>query len=482
MILKNLLSMSGMNVLKSGLQFAMTIMMTYFIGPADFGVVTFSLPFVGFIALLTDFGMSSALVQRTTLDRDEAGAAITLMSAIGLVCAAILALISVPLSNAIKMEQLSPVLITLCLSVVLSIAALGPRALLERELRYQTVASIEVAAVLVAVAACVCGAFLGWGVWALITYYVLIQGVRATVFAVLTRHGFRLNFAWYRVSSILRFGGWVLAANLLNFAGRAAGNLLIGAALGSAAVGLYGLAYQVMILPLMVVTWPGSGVLMATLSRQSASGTLEQRNDIIRSVLALTAAVVFPGMAYLTFGADYIFTSFFPPKWSGIVPLIAIMAIAGAAQSITAYNGAILLSKGRPQSQFWMSTVSSISTIVAFAIGLPFGLIGIIQIYLVVTLLVSAAIMLVTCRQVELPIRELGLALLPATVAACLGALVATRAMRIVETPLSAWLVGTGVYLVLIAVSYLVFHRQLAKNLLDLRGLRLEKEKLAPAL
>ena len=45
-MLKNLLSMSGMNVLKSGLQFAMTVMMTYFAAPAEFGLVTFSLPFV----------------------------------------------------------------------------------------------------------------------------------------------------------------------------------------------------------------------------------------------------------------------------------------------------------------------------------------------------------------------------------------------------------------------------------------------------
>lgn len=474
--------MSGMNVLKSGSQFAMTVMMTYFIGPAEFGLVTFSLPFVGFVALLTDLGMSSAIVQRPTLDKDEAGAAITLMCAIGLVCAALLALIAAPLADAVKMEGLSAVLATLCLSVVLSIAALGPRAILERELRYQTVASIEIASVLVAVAASVCGAFLGWGVWALITYYVLVQAVRAGAFAVITRHEVRLNFQWSRMWSILSFGGWVLAANLLNFAGRAVGNLLIGAAVGSAAVGLYGLAYQVMILPLMVVTWPGSGVLMATLSRQSVAGTLKQRNDIIRGVLSLTAAVIFPGMAYLTFGADYIFTVFFPPKWAGIIPLIAIMAIAGAVQSITAYSGAILLSKGFARLQFWLSAANSVSTIVAFVIGIPFGLIGIIQIYLAVTLIVSAITMLITCRQVELPPVELAKALLPATAAVLLGVFVATHVMKIAETPPRAWLLATGTYLLVIAMSYLLFRRQLARNFLDLRGLSLKKEKAAPAL
>jgi O-antigen/teichoic acid export membrane protein len=485
MILKNLLSMSGMNILKSGLQFAMTVMMTYFVGPSEFGLVTFSLPFVGFIALLTDLGMSSAMVQRETLDEEDAGAAITLICAIGLVCAAILALIATPLAGVLKMDGLAAVLATLSLSVVLSIAALGPRAILERELRYQTVASVEVVAVIVAVAACVGAAFAGWGVWALITYYLVVQVVRATAFATIARHDVRLNFQWKRVSSILSFGGWVLASNLLNFAGRAVGNLLIGAAVGAAAVGLYGLAYQVMILPLMVITWPGSGVLMATLSRQSATGSVQQRNEIIYGVISLTAAVVFPGMAYFTFGADYLFTTFFPAKWAGIIPLISLMTIAGAAQSITAYSGAMLLSKGHAQLQFWLSAANSLSTIVAFFVGLPFGLLGIIKIYLAVTLIVSLATMWITCRRTGLPVLELGRALLPATAAAVSGVLIATQVMNVMtdlgDSRGKAWLLATGVYIVLVVLSYVLFHRQLAKNLLGLRDLRLNDREVAAA-
>ena len=477
-MLKNLLSMSGMNVLKSGLQFAMTVMMTYFAAPAEFGLVTFSLPFVGFIALLTDLGMSSAMVQRPTLDRDEAGAAITLICAIGVLCAVILAAIAAPLAAGLEMEGLGSVLATLSISVVLSIAALGPRAVLERHLRYQVVAAVEIISVFVSVLSCVAGALLGWGVWALVGYYVVIQIVRSVAFAVIARKDVRLNFQWHRVRSILSFGGWVLASNLLNFAGRAVGNLLIGAAVGSAAVGLYGLAYQIMILPLMVITWPGSGVLMATLSRQAATGTLEQRNVIICAVLSLTAAVVFPGMLYLTFGAEYLFTSFFPAKWTGIIPLVGLMSIAGAAQSITAFSGAILLSRGRAQLQFWVSTANSVSTIVAFVIGLKFGLIGIIKIYLAVTLIVSAATMLITCRQTDLPVLDLVKALTPATVATILGLIAANRAEAALASPTSAWLFGTVAYVVTIAICYLLFHKQVTRSLLGLRDLKLSKEHL----
>ena len=269
MILKNLLSMSGVNIVKSVLQFLMTLLMTWFVSPAEFGLVAFSLPFVAFIALLTDMGMSSAMVQRNTLTPDEAGAAVTLMLVIGVVCAALLAGLAGPLAGAVRMDGLSAVLAALSVSVVLSIAALGPRAVLERELRYQTIALVEAGAAVAAAVVCVVAAVAGQGIWALIAYYVLVQIIRAAAFTTLARHQIRLNFGWRRVSSILTFGGWVLASNVLNFAARNIGNLLIGAKLGAAAVGLYGLAYQFMILPLMIFSWPGGGVLMATLSRMS---------------------------------------------------------------------------------------------------------------------------------------------------------------------------------------------------------------------
>lgn len=482
MILKNLLSMSGMNVLKSGLQFAMTVMMTHFVAPAEFGLVTFSLPFVGFIALLTDLGMSSALVQRHQLDGDDAGAAITLICSIGLVCAAALAAIAAPLAHLLSMQGLAPVLAGLSLSVVLSIAALGPRALLERELRYQTIASVEATAVIVSVFACVCGALAGWGVWALITYYILIQVVRAAAFSVLAIRNVRPNLQWRRVSSILTFGGWVLASNLLNFAGRAVGNLLIGAALGSAEVGLYGLAYQVMILPLMVITWPGSGVLMATLSRQSAAGgTLTQRNDIICGVLFLTAAVVFPAMAYCTFGADHILTTMLPTKWAAIVPLISLMSVAGAAQSISAYSGAMLLSNGAARLQFWLSSANSAATIVAFLVGLPFGLNGMVAIYLAVTLVVSALTMIISCIMTSLPIVALLKALAPATAATLVSAVVAARAIALEGPTTWSWAVASVLYILMIGLGYVLFHRQLTKNLLNLRNLSLGGKTAATA-
>ena len=150
----------------------MTVLLTHFVTPPEFGLIAFSMPFITFISLLTDLGLSSALVQRDALSVEDAGAAMTLMIGIGLLCAVVLAAASGPLAGAVRMTDLPPVLAALSASVVLSIAAMAPRAILERALRYQTIACVEAGAAIVSAAACVVAAAAGFGIWALIVNYV----------------------------------------------------------------------------------------------------------------------------------------------------------------------------------------------------------------------------------------------------------------------------------------------------------------------
>jgi membrane protein implicated in regulation of membrane protease activity len=87
--------------------------------------------------------------------------------------------------------------------------------------------------------------------------------------------------------------------------------------------------------------------------------------------------------------------------------------------------------------------------------------------------------MLITSWETKLPVLDLVKALAPATVATMLGLVAANRVMEMAATPKSAWMLGTTAYVLTIAISYLLFHRQLARSLLGLRDLELNKERVA---
>jgi len=392
-MLKNLASMSSLNLFKAGIQFAISTLIALFVLPAEYGLVTFSLPIIQFIALMTDMGLGSAVIRQPDLTREDAGAALALSMAVAVAAALLLAASAPGIQGWSHMDGLSPVLATLALAVGFTIAAAIPRALLERDLRYQHVALVEGVATIGGALAC--AALVGFakaGIWGVVGFHVVVQGTRAVSFLLLTVRLYRFDGHWRRVLPLMGFGGWVLASNVINFAARNAQSLLIGAALGASAVGIYGMAYQVMILPLMALAWPASGVLLATLSRIArvapAAADPSAFGDAVLALSLLTATICIPTMAWIAIGLPFPVRALLHPEWHRALPLIQFLAPLGAAQALSSYNGAVLIARGHARLQFHVNALSSAALLAGFVAALPFGLHAFAVTYLVVGMIV----------------------------------------------------------------------------------------------
>jgi len=391
-VLKSLASMSALNLVKALIQFGITSAVSLFVLPHEYGLIAFSTPIISFIALFTDMGLSSAVVRKSGLDRTEAGEAFTCSLCVALGASLMLALAAWPLQKASHLDGLAPLLLVLTLAVLFNIAAAIPRALLERHLRYQTVAAYEFASLLVAATSSLAVLFCGGRIWAVVVNQVVLQLLRMALFWIASRHELALNFGWKKISGLLGFGGWVLATNVLAFFARNADNLLIGTFLGATAVGIYGLAYQFMTLPLMAITWPASGVLLATLSsKRHAEGF--DINPTIVGVTQATALISFPLMTFMAVGLSFPVDRLLSPHWHQVVNVIGILAFAGAIQSIGSYNGAVLLAVGRPRVQFLLSVCTALVLIAGFLLALPYGIIVFAKVYVISTIVTTLIVL-----------------------------------------------------------------------------------------
>jgi O-antigen/teichoic acid export membrane protein len=393
-MLKNLASMSSLNLFKAAVQFAITTLVAVFVLPADYGLITFSLPIIQFIALMTDMGLGSAIIRQPDVRPEDAGAAFAVSAAIATISALVLIAFARPIEIWASMPGLAPVLAALAIAVGFTIAAAIPRAMLERDLRYQQVALVEGGATIIG--ALLCAALVGMlqaGIWGVIGFHVALQATRALSFTGLTWKLYKLDGQWNRVLPLLGFGGWVLASNVINFAARNAQGLLIGATLGAAVVGLYGMAYQFMILPLMALAWPASGVLLATLSRLASASPLDgDRAAFTAPVLSLsllTATITFPLMMWIALALPFPVRTLLHPQWQQALPLIAMLAPLGALQSLAAYNGAVLIARGHARLQFHVNLASSAALLVGFVASLPFGIQAFAVTYLIVGSIVA---------------------------------------------------------------------------------------------
>lgn len=458
MLGKNIISMSGLSLYRNIVQFGMNIVIAAFVPPGAYGLVVFTTPFLVLTAMLTDLGMTSAITRAPSLSRDEAGAAMGAMMVGGGVWAALLVAGAWPLERAIGMDGLAPVMAAMAGILTLSISAATPRALLERALRYGDIARIEAIAIGLSAVAGLFVAAHGGGVWSLVLYNLMVQALRLTAFWWTVRHDLRPNLQFARLRSLLSFGGWVMASNLLNFFARNSDNLLIGAWLGAATVGVYGLAYQFMLAPLMAITWPTSAILLATLRDQDPRG--DRAQAMVESVLSATALVVVPAMLYLTFGLSFPVHALLSPRWGEVPSIVTWLAPAGALQAIASYNGALLMVAGRARAQFILTIVNTVVLVTTFVAALPFGLMVLVQAYTVVVSLLSVAFLGMIVMLTGLSLRRLIATLAPALLASGAGMLAVSQIVGMHPATWSAWIGATAIYGAAVISCYVGFRGQ----------------------
>jgi O-antigen/teichoic acid export membrane protein len=449
---KSMLSMSGLSLYRNAVQFGMNVAIAAFVTPGDYGLVVFTTPFVVLIAMLTDLGMTSAITRAPVVTREEAGAAFVAMVMGGIGCAVLLALCAYPLQQAIGMSGLAPVMLGMAVVVIFSVTASTPRALLERQLRYGRIAAIEAAAIAIAAVIGLFAAWHGAGVWSLVLYNLINHGLRAASFGWLARHELSPNTRLRQLGELLSFGGWVLATNLLNFVARNSDNILIGAWLGAAAVGVYGLSYQFMLAPLMAITWPTSAILLATLRHVDPHG--EQARRMVESVVSATAMLTVPAMLYLTFGLSFPVSALLSDRWSHVPAIVAWLAPAGALQSIASYNGALLMVAGKARAQFALTIVNTIVLVATFVIALPFGLFALVKAYAIIITLLSLAFLWMIVALTGLSWARLLRSLAPALISTglALAAVALTTGFNLSSWP--HWAAATAIYGVVVLASY----------------------------
>ena len=463
MLGKNMLSMTGLSLYRNVVQFGMNVAIAAFVLPGDYGLIVFTTPFLVLIALLTDLGMTSAITRAPTLSDEEAGAAMGAMMAGGAVCAALLVAAAWPIERAIGMPGLAPVMAAMAGVVMLSIAAATPRALLERELRYAAIARVEAAAIALAAGGALAAAWHGAGVWSLVLYNVLVQAMRLAAFWWATRTTLRPNRRFDRLGPLLSFGGWVLANNILSFLARNSDNLLIGAWLGSAAVGVYGLAYQFMLAPLMAITWPTSGILLATLRGQDPHGAVARTT--VEGVLSATALVVTPAMFYLTFGLAFPVGRLLSGHWMMVPAIVAWLAPAGSLQAIASYNGALLMVAGRARAQFALGVANTAILVITFVVTLPHGLMALVHAYTAAIALLSLGYLAVIVRLTGLSLARLAHAVAPALLATGAGIVAVETSVGTRPASWPAWIGATAIYALAVLGCYAVLHLHVRRTL-----------------
>lgn len=367
------------------IQLLSTVVLARLLAPGDFGLVAMVTAIVGVAELLREFGLGSAIVQASRIDERQWSSLHWLSVLLGVVFAG-LAAASAPLVAAVYQdERLVPLTLALAPTVLINSLCMPLQARLQRDLRFHSLATIEVLAMAAGVAASIVAAFLGAGVWSLIVLNAVAFTWRLVSLGIIVRPHFGAPHIDRSVHPLVSIGGSVLGVQLLNYAARNLDNVIIGRALGASALGMYSRAYALLMLPINQLNGPLARVALPVLSKLRDEP--ERYRRYIRASLLVLAYVSLPSFAIAAALSVPLVGLLLGPQWADAAPIFSLLAIAGVAQTLGNVSGWIYISLGRAHVQLVYFLITKPIVIASFVVGvLVGGLPGLALLYGLVSL------------------------------------------------------------------------------------------------
>jgi len=371
----NMASQAG----QQGAQLLTMAILTRLLAPADFGLVGMATIVIGFLNIFKDLGTSSAIIQQRDVSHEQLSSVFWANTTFGALAMVILTTAAPLLASYYHQPHVTSLLRVLALTFVVSGLGIVQQAIFERRLMFRTLARVEIAGVACGALVGIGSAIAGSGVWALVAQSLTTVTIVSVLLWYYSDWRPSPTFRAKDIGDISRYSLNLTGYSAFNYLFRNADNLLIGRYLGPTPLGLYMLAYRIMLYPLQSISGVISRVMFPIYS-QFQNDDSRFRSAYLRSA-GMIALVTFPMMTGVWVLAKPFTLAIFGPRWLPAVPLIMILAPVGMIQSIATTTGAIFQAKGRTDILFRWGLVTGLLCIAAFCIGLRWGVLGVATAY-----------------------------------------------------------------------------------------------------
>jgi PST family polysaccharide transporter len=433
------------------LSWASLIVLARLLTPNDFGVVGLAAVYLGFIGMITEAGLGTAILALPDLGRDRIAQLNSVALIFGVVGTAVTAAGAIPFGRFFRSPELPLVMVAMSVTFLLAAIRTVPTALLQKELRFRELGLIETFQAFVAMAAGVVLAFVGLGYWALVWSNVGAMAVGTAVLFAVRPHGFAIPRA-APLRGALGFSGRVLVNRVSWYLYSNADFAVAGRMLGTATLGIYKQAWEIASVPVDKIAALVTRVTPAFVSRLQAD-TEALRRTVLRITEGLLL-VTLPASVGMALVADHFIPVALGPKWTDAALPLALLSIFASFRSLVTILPQVLTVRGEARLLMWNGIFTAILLPVAFWIGSRWGAAGIAAAWIVAYPWSTVQLYRRTARTLELGVRDYLVAVWPAIRGTIVMApvVVAARVLLPDSVPLTARL---GIEVAAGAVAYL---------------------------
>lgn len=358
------------------------------LSPDDFGVVAIATVIIAFFNLFTDMGVSPAIVQHKSLNKEELSDIFSFTVWTGIGISVLFFAASWLIADYYESDILRILCQLLSVNLFFASATIVPGALFYRNKEFKFIAIrsfiIQISGGTAAVTAALCGA----GLYALIITPILSS---ILIFVIsYRRYPQRLRFTLGLtvLRKIFSYSAYQFLFNVINYFSRNLDKLLIGKYMSMSDLGYYEKSYRLMMLPLQNITQVITPVMHPIFS--------DFQNDKVKlatsyeRIIRFLSFIGLPLSVLLFFTAREVTLIIFGNQWLPSVPVFRILSLSVGIQIILSSSGSIFQAAGDTRSLFVCGLFSSTLNVAGMLLGIfYFGTLTAVASCIVVTFTVN---------------------------------------------------------------------------------------------
>lgn len=335
--------------------------------PYEFGQVGIIMFFIVIAKVLTESGLSGALIRKSDATEVDYGTVFIFNLVISLVLMLLLMLSSRVIANFYGDTHLQNILIASSSVLFINAFQITQTTKLIRELKYKQKALYEFLAILIAATVGVILAINNYGVWSIVAMQI-ITAFMLTVFLWIFEGPLRkIQFSIKSFKTLYKFGVNTTLASLLNTAFDNIYQLVLGKYFTISQTGFFFQAKKLQEVPVGLITSTTLGVVFSSLSR--LQDDISQFNILYKRIVTLLTITAGLICLLIFFYAENIILLFYGDKWLGSTFFMQVLIIASFFYIQESFNRVIFKVFDRTEKILYLEIIKKTIQALSIFIG-----------------------------------------------------------------------------------------------------------------
>jgi len=370
---------------RRGINIIVTLILAHFLVPEEFGLVAVMSAFVAVANSLMESGFRQALIRMGNAGQKDYSTAFFSNLGLGAVAFLIVYLVAPSIAAYYDEPRLVDLVRAGGISVLVNATWVVHGAILSKDLDFRALLVASMPAAVVSGVVAVVLAYLGFGVWALVSQMVLYSLLVASLTWRICPWRPTFEVSGESFSELFGFGSRLFAAATLDTVFRNLYVVVIAKVFATSLAGYYFFAEKIKDIVINQLVSTVQNVTYPALSTvQNDSAVLK---DGYRKLVRVTTFIVFPVLTLLAALTGPLFEVLLPGTWRAAVPYLQLSCMAGLMIPLHSLNLNILQVKGKSRLILNLEIIKKAVLAVVLVASIKFGITGVLIGRIVVSVL-----------------------------------------------------------------------------------------------